>query len=143
MTYATLTTLNAQFGAREVVALTDRDMDGVPDQAVLDDALAAADSLIDSYIGRRYALPLADVPKLLVTLAGTLVRYQLSGAGVTETDPTRDRYRDAIKLLEAIRDGNIHLGPDPAGDQPAQASAIRVTGGNRKFVAGTLDGDYL
>lgn len=143
MPYATLDSLNKQFGQREVVALTDRDLDGIPDQDVLDDALAAADSLIDSYIGRRYQVPLVDVPKLIVTLAGAIVRYNLSGAGVTETDPARNRYKDAVRLLESLRDGEVSLGPDPAGDPPAQAAAIRVTGGNRKFVADTLNGDYL
>lgn len=143
MSYASITTLNAQFGAREVVALTDRDLDGIADQDVLDDALATADNLIDSYIGRRYPVPLVDVPKLISTVAGTIVRYNLSGAGVTETDPARNRYRDAIKLLESIRDGDLSLGPDPAGEPTAQATAIRVVGGNRKFVAETLDGDYF
>lgn len=143
MSYASLASLNAQFGDREVIALTDRDLDGIPDQDVLDDALAAADNLIDSYIGRRYPVPLVDVPKLITTIAGTVLRYNLSGAGVTETDPARNRYRDAIKLLESIRDGDLHLGPDTAGDPTAQSSAIRVTGGNRRFVADTLDGDYL
>lgn len=143
MTYATFSTLNLQFGAREVIALTDRDLDGVVDQDVLDLALASADSLIDTYIGRRYPVPLAEVPQVIVTLAGVIVRYQLSGAGVSETDPTRDRYRDAIKLLEAIRDGDIHLGPDPAGATTPQASGIRVSGGDRQFTAASLNGDYL
>lgn len=143
MAYASLDSLNKQFGAREVVALSDRDLDGIPDQDVLEDALAAADNLIDSYIGRRYPVPLAPVPRLISTVAGTIVRYNLSGAGVTETDPARNRYRDAIKLLESIRDGDLSLGPDPAGDPTPQAAAIRVTGGNRKFVAETLDGDYF
>jgi len=139
MPYASLTTLNHQFGAREVVALCDRDLDGVVDQDVLDEALAAADSLIDSYIGKRYPVPLAQVPKLITTLAGTIVRYHLSGAGVTETDPTRDRYRDAIKLLEAIRDGEIAIGPDTAGAETPQTAAIRVTGGDRPLRDGLAD----
>lgn len=137
-TYATLSTLTLQFGERELIALTDHDRDGEIDQAVLDDALVTVDSIIDTYIGRRYPVPLADVPKILQSIAGHLFRYHLAGAEASETDPIRNRYKDAIKLLESIRDGLIHLGPDPAGDQPAQAKAIRVTGGNRRFTGDTL-----
>jgi phage gp36-like protein len=114
--YATLANLNAQFGEREVIALTDRDLDGLPDQAVVDAALGIASDEIDAYLVSRYALPLASVPRLLSTLCCDIARYRLTGAEAQETDPSRNRYRDAIKMLEKIksatRNGHAQHGAD-------------------------------
>ena len=69
MTYASQQDLIDRFGETELKQLTDRDLDDAIDAVVVEQALADADKTIDAYIGRRYDLPLASTPALLIGLA--------------------------------------------------------------------------
>jgi phage gp36-like protein len=139
--YVTLVDLTAQFGDREVLAIADRNRDGVVDQALVDAAVQRASTKIDSYLAARYALPLASVPGVLVEVCCDITRYNLCGAEVTETDVVRLRYKDAIKTLEQIRDGKLDIGLTAAGQTVSDIPSVRVIGGGRAFSRGTL-GDY-
>lgn len=141
MPYATLTNLVEQFGDSEVLALTDRNNDGVADVSVYGMALQRASNTIDSYIVSRYPLPLSVVPDQLVDLCCDIARYKLCGAGVTETEEIRNRFKDAIKMLELIRDGKVDIGLTVAGAAPAENASVRVVGGSRTFTHGSL-ADY-
>lgn len=142
MPYATLDSLNAQFGEREVIALTDRDLDGLPDQAVVDSALAIASDEIDAYLESRYALPLVTIPRLLTTLCGDIARYRLTGAEAQETDPSRNRYRDAIKMLEKLKDGELTLGLDPAQQEVGTRDTVHIAPGRSRVFSRETLGDY-
>lgn len=116
MSYATQSDMTGKFTVREIVQLTDRadEPTGVIDVARLVASLSAADNLINSYIGARYALPLATVPELLVDLACDIARFNLYDSGATEE--VRTRYEDAIARLRAISKGEAVL--DVAGIEP-------------------------
>lgn len=107
MTYATLSDMIAQFGEPEIVQRTDRSDAGVVDTVVLDRALVDASAEIDSYIGARYALPLASTPVLLVRLAADIARYRLYDDGVPET--VRQRFEDCVSLLKRLASGDVVL----------------------------------
>ena len=107
MTYATLVAMVAQFGEPEVVQRTDRVDAGVVDTVVLERALVDADAEIDSYLGTRYALPLASTPVLLVRLAADIARYRLYDDGVPDT--VRQRYEDCVSLLKRLSSGDVVL----------------------------------
>jgi phage gp36-like protein len=139
--YATLADLIAQFGDREVVAIADRNRDGVVDQPIVDGAVQRASTKIDSYLAARYALPLTTVPAVLVEVCCDIARYNLCGAEVTETDVVRLRYKDAIKTLEQIRSGTLDVGLTAAGQVVSDIPSVRVIGGSRAFSRGSL-GDY-
>lgn len=109
MPYATVDDMVRLFGQREMLALTDRDTQGVIDQAVADSALADAESEINGYLARRYVLPLAEVDPKLRTTACAIARYYLTGSEATETQPVRDRYRDAVRWLEKVASGEVLL----------------------------------
>lgn len=141
MTYATLADLTAQFGEREVLALTDRNSVGEIDAAIAGQALQRASNTIDAYLSARYPLPLTVVPDQLVDICCDIARYKLSGAEVTETDTVRMRYKDALKTLELIRDGKIDIGLTIAGQAPAESASVQVIGGGRTFTRESL-GDY-
>lgn len=141
MVYATLSDLVAQFGDREVIALTDRNGDGVADAPVYGMALQRASNTIDAYLSARYPLPLTVVPDQLVDICCDIARYKLCGAEVTETDEVRNRYKDAVKTLEQIRDGKIDIGLTVAGAAPAESASVRVSGGGRTFTRDNLK-DY-
>lgn len=141
MPYATLADLVEQFNESEVLALTDRDGDGVADADVVAYALNQASVTIDAYLSARYALPLTVVPELLVGICGDIARYKLCGSGVTETEEVRNRYKDALKTLELIRDGKINIGLANTGQAPAESASVEVIGGGRTFTRESLE-DY-
>lgn len=99
--YCSRAELEARFGA-DVVA----DLEyGKPDAVA--ESIADAGSLIDSYIGARYPLPLVTVPPVLTRTARDLVRYSLDN---DPTDAVSKRRDDAVKFLEALANGRATLG---------------------------------
>jgi phage gp36-like protein len=139
--YASREDMEARFGEREVIALTDRQGSGAVNEAVLSEALEAADDEINGYLRGRYGLPLPTVPRLITRLACDIARYRLCGAEVTETEPVRNRYKDAVKLLESIAAGKISLGLDESGSVAPEPSGVGISTGPRTFTDETL-GDY-
>lgn len=138
MPYASAAQMEEQFGLRELIALTDRDNIGVVDSAVLARAQADADAEIDSYLAGRYTLPLSGTFPALVRHACNLARYHLSGAEVTEVEAVRNRYKDAIRWLESVRDGKTRLAADAAGQPATEPARISVVGPERTFTSDTL-----
>lgn len=134
MAYATQADLVAQFGEREVMALADRDNLGIIDAGLVASALDDASAEIDGYLVGRYIVPITAVSRLIVTYCCDIARYRLSGATVTEVDTVRNRYKDAIRFLEGVRDGKNDLGVDvaPATDAAVQ-NLVYVTNGSNIF----------
>lgn len=137
--YATTQDMVSRFGSSEVIALTDRGNSGEIDADVLASALAEATAEIEGYLAARYALPLASPPRLVVGLCCDIARYRLSGGSVLETDPVRNRYRDAVRLLEQIGAGKVSLGLTQAGQPAPTAAGVSVQQGQRGFPAGSLE----
>lgn len=141
MPYATQLLMTNRFGSAEVIAITDRAGTGAINTAVLTDALDQASVEIDGYLAGRYTLPLPSVPRLLEGICCDIARYRLSGAEAQETDAIRNRYRDAIKMLEALRDGKMSIGLDGLNQPVQSGGAVLINAPGRTFSADTL-GDY-
>lgn len=129
--YCTLDDLVARFGAAELLGNADRDGDGVADVAVVDAAIAAASSIIDSYIGARYALPLVTVPATIKSICEDLARHAL-----TAVEPMKivvDNRDDAIARLKDISRGVAILDVPAPAPAASSASAIEILyeGGDR------------
>jgi phage gp36-like protein len=75
--YCTQENLLVRFGSAELLGIADRDGDGVVDADVVTSAIETASSIIDSYIGTRYALPLVTVPATLKAICEDLARHAL------------------------------------------------------------------
>lgn len=135
MTYATSADLINRFGEKEAIALTDRAYVGVVDQAVLAGALEWATAEIDGYLGGRYTLPLAPVPRILTGYACDIARHQLCGTGgVVVTEEIRNRYQDAIKFLRLAAEGKVSLGGMPTGETaPTSSNAVVFNPGSKVF----------
>ena len=139
MSYAGQQDLIDRFGAGELQELADRDNDGVIDAAVVADALADADALIDSYIAGRYDLPLAATPPRLIDVASDIGRYKLYKDEPTETVATR--YKDAVSFLRDVSAGKASL--DVGGAAPPAAAGgdtVRTSGDGRAFTAADMEG---
>lgn len=103
--YATVDNLKLAIGESRVLHLADREGEGV-DAALIADALLRASAEIDAAISQRYALPLANVPTVLRSIAIDLAHYHL------DLDPSDDlerRAKFARTQLADLRDGKTLL----------------------------------
>lgn len=83
--------------------------------ARIDDAVADATGLIDGYLRKAgYALPLSPVPRLVSVWCRAIGRYFLhQHRRSLESDDTIVRdYKDALKLLQQVANGDLSLGID-------------------------------
>lgn len=137
--YATKQDMIDRYSERELIELTDRAepyTDAIVD-TVLDKALADAGIEIDSYIARKYDLPLASTPPMLNRHACTIAWYILHRG--RHPDEVRDQYKDALSWLKDVADGRVEL--DVAGSRPDSAPAdARVEGPDKTFSRDTLEG---
>lgn len=127
MTYATQLDMTERFGEQEVIQLTDRDGTGAIVTAVLDAALADADSMIDGYLATRYTLPLASPPTVLARIACDLARYYL----YDDKAPPQvaERYQAAVAFLKSVSRGEVTLGVPAVTDGAATGTAEMQSGG--------------
>ena len=125
MSYATKQDLLERFGDNEITQLTDELGQGDVDDVLLNRVLADADSEIDSYLSTRYALPLATTPPVLTRIA-----YLLYKNVAPET--VVQRYKDAVRMLKGIADGDINLGLEATSTVQVDAGA-EFDGSERVF----------
>ncbi len=132
MPYATADDLITAFGLDEVIAITDREGDGMVDGAVALEALTRASSEADSYIAARYALPLSSVPEALLSAVCDMARYRLTGGVASQTDVIAERYRAAIAWLRDISTGRAVL-PD-AMENGDVTDGVFISSGRRDWL---------
>ncbi len=126
--YATLQDMIDRFGQTEMIRLTTPD--GQPmetvQEPIVDNALVYAASLIDSYLRKRYAVPLDLVPAEINRACMMIARYELSiGEQKTVSEETRLARKDCISWLDDVAAGKVLLDLQevPSGDDSyAQAS---------------------
>jgi phage gp36-like protein len=108
--YGTATEFEEAFGVPETVMLTNLDTPNATavNPVPLSRALTDAAAKIDSYIGRRYLLPLSVTPEVLIPIALDIARYRLDR--IRNREDVRVRYEDAIKWLEMVAKGTLDLG---------------------------------
>jgi len=124
MAYATLEALIKQYGLDAVLLVADRDQDGDIDADVVEDALTAATSEIDSYVGVKHRLPLPQVPDVLVRVCGDIALYRMSSEGGQLTEDKRQRYEDAVDYLKRVAAGTASLGLPTPPDQESSGDAF-------------------
>lgn len=140
MGYATEAEFIETFGLQLTIELTNLE---APDATTVNSTVfirgaTRAAGIIDGYIGSRYALPLTTVPDLLVTLSMDIQRYQMAHHG--QEEDVRQRYEDALKMLEKISKGTIDLGlPLVDAVAPTSGSPACIHSG-RVFTNSSLGG---
>ncbi|MEK2041124.1 DUF1320 domain-containing protein [Vibrio parahaemolyticus] len=91
----------------------------------IDQALEQADEEIDSFLGRRFVLPLATVPGILNKTAITIAFYWLGDRDNQVTELLEKRYNAAIATLKEIASGKRELGL-PTIEAPTESSVGKV-----------------
>lgn len=141
MPYATQADIVELYGINALV-VADRDGDGVPDADSVARALNLASGEMDTYIGRRYALPLPLLTEPsaahLTQLCVDIAVYRLALSQDVAISEHRVRYEDALAVLTKIADGRAALvfpPPDPgAGEEPeVSGPAPIVVGGPERI----------
>ncbi|WP_293765810.1 DUF1320 domain-containing protein [uncultured Aquitalea sp.] len=136
--YITAQSLEERFGQGFLLAVTDPTNTGEIDQPKVSRALADAADLIDSYIGKRYVLPVPTVPPSLGRVAADLVRYFLMTDAPGEE--VTARYKDGVQWLKNVSTGLVSLGL-PEAKAPASATGkVIVDGSRRLFTRRTMRG---
>ena len=127
MPYSSQTDIEQRLTAQVVASLTDDSGGSSLDSAKLVDVISDADSLINSYLRSRYSVPfVTDVPKLVVRLSADLAIYFLFQRKYDTDMPEtiRFRYTDAVKTLESIQSGRMHLDDVPASESEVPAQVM-------------------
>lgn len=111
MAYLTVAELTAVVGRERLKEIADPNNTGAPDATALDEALRAAQSSIDSRIGKKYRVPLADpAPELVRQLMIDLVIFRLKARNrnmVTVEDVAGEQERQ--RTLDDIAAGKVVL----------------------------------
>jgi phage gp36-like protein len=140
MPYVTQEQLEDRYGARALVALTDRGeaATGLVDVDTVNRALADTDAVIDGHIAGRYALPVAEVPPLLTEIAGAIAFYKLH-PHEPDAKVVRD-HEQALADLRRIADGKVRLPIAGRPAQPTGGSGARLTDRPRPMTGDGLKG---
>ncbi|WP_264047489.1 gp436 family protein [Methylobacterium flocculans] len=142
MTYAQKSDLIERFGETELVQLTDRTNKpaSVINDVTVARALGDATSMIDGYVSKVYALPLASVPEHLVKLTADVARYYLHGKAADKDSPVTRAYSEAVTWLKDVALGRVKLDDGGVTPPAAEGSAGRVTGSRPVFTRDSLRG---
>jgi len=137
MAYITNADIEQRLGSDTYVQLTDDDGDGTADIGVVNEARNGAEGEVDSYLARRYQLPIdltihADIAGVLASFALDLVEYRLRLRRPPVPKDAVDRHARAIEWLKRVADGTIDL-PSAVGlaANTARGPVAETTGSER------------
>jgi len=108
-------------GARALDQLTDQGGSGNRDTAVLDQAIADADALINSYVAKQRAVPLSPVPDVIRKSSQEIAVYLLRAQKRMVTELEQATHDSRMRWLEQVAKGYVTLGVDP---QPAKSALV-------------------
>jgi Mu-like prophage protein gp36 len=134
MSYATPEDYIAYFTVRDAATVSAPRGRADPDEERIAYHLQSASNRIDSYIGARYRLPLADVPDALRDYCCDIARFLLTGTEHRCSEEIRIRYDDAISWLKLVAAGKTGIGSNPENGSVVEPSSPDVT-----FYAGGED----
>ena len=108
----------------------------------INQALDQADEEINSFLGRRYILPLPTVPGMLNKIAIAITFYWLADRDQQATNLLEERYKMQLETLREIANGKRELGL-PTIETPTESSVGKVEliqQNERQFTRNSLKG---
>lgn len=143
MPYSTASDIIKLLPEITLMQLTDDEGLNTVNQGRVGEAIAQADSEIDSYCGGRYKVPFATVHPIVKKISVDIAVYNLYSRRSEEIPKTRDdRYKNAIRQLELISKGSISIGVDPEPAGPTNSSSSVQVRSNDRVFSGDLLKDY-
>ncbi len=114
MAYITNADIQERLGSDTYVQLTDDDGDGQADSGVVDEARLGAEGEVNSYLARRYQVPIdvtthADLADVLASFTLDLVEYKLRARRPPVPQETVEKRKQAIEWLSRVADAKAEL----------------------------------
>ena len=147
MAYITNADIEQRLGSDTYVQLADDDGDGTADVGVVNEARTGAEGEVDSYLARRFQLPIdlaahADIAGVLASFALDLVEYRLRLRRPPVPKDAVNRHSRAIEWLKRVADGTIDL-PSATGLAANTARGpVAETTGNERVLSRDELSDY-
>ncbi len=121
MPYITNADIQERLGNDTYVSLTDDNRDGAADVGVVDEARLAADGEVNSFLARRYQVPInltlhPELSDLLASMTLDVAEYRLRLRRPPVSEDARRRFAQAVDWLTRVADGRIDL---PSAVPPA------------------------
>jgi phage gp36-like protein len=140
--YSTLADITDRIPEDNLIQLTDDESLGAVNEARVSSAICDADVLIDGYLRGRYTLPLDPVPALIKKLSIDIAVFNIYSRKLEleMPDAMSDRYKNAVKVLEAIQSGKISLGTTEGSTPEPGEYKTNKTSTDRTFTKTVLDG---
>jgi phage gp36-like protein len=139
MSYITNFDIEERLGSVAYVQLADDDGNGVADVGVVDEARLGAEGEVNSYLGRRYSVPVSltthpDLADVLASFTLDLAEYRLRLRRPPVPDDARRRRDQAIEWLTRVAEGRIEL-PTAVGVAASTArGTIAATTGEKRLL---------
>lgn len=135
MAYITNEDIALRLGPVAYVQLTDDAGTGSANEEVVDAERAAAEGEVDSYLARRFRVPIdlsrhPELAGLLVAAALDLLEYRLHSRRPPVPDDVRARQRATLGWLSQVASGAVVL-----------PSVVAIAGNDATGVAGATRGD--
>jgi len=136
MAYITNADIELRLGGDAYVQLTDDDGGGVADEEVVNEARLGAEGEVDSYLARRFAVPVdvlahPELKGVLASLCLDLAEYRLRARRPPVAEDVVRRRQEAVAWLEAVAGGRIELPAVSAPAGPARGLSAGVVGNER------------
>lgn len=145
MAYATLAEMLGRHNRTENPELTQLTaLPGAagPDETRIAQALDEASGQMDVYFGSRYDVPVSGLSDAqsahLSQMCSDIARYRLWDDRASEE--VRTRYEDALRFLEQVAAGKVHLGGGSGGSSGGAKASIKS--GTRLFTRDTQQGVF-
>jgi len=109
-----------------------------PGDEALVTALADASATIDTYLAKRFNVPVESPPRSLVNICVDLACYGLARDDTVNSEDLRKRYDDAMATLKDIAKGTIDLpglttDPEDNNSATPDGGAVVIAGPPRLF----------
>jgi phage gp36-like protein len=138
MSYASSDDIVFRYGRDALYIAADRDNDDVIDSGAVERALSDASDEINTYVGKKYQLPLPSVPSVMIRVCVDIAMYRMS-TGLALTEEKRNRFDDAVRYLERVADGRISLGYDNGSTATEAVGDAELITSRRRFSRGSMD----
>ena len=134
--YSSLSDIQKLVSNRTLAQLTDDEAGAQVNEDSVNEAIVAADEVIDAHLRGRYTLPFPETPPILRRISADIAIFHLYGRRPEGEMPETIgmKYKNAVKMLEAIRDGKLTIGNDD-GDKTPEPGTYKTskTPDQRKF----------
>ncbi len=122
MAYSTTQDIKDRINEDTLIQLTDTSSSGVLDEALVQSAIADADSIINSMISPVYQVPLANVPRVIKEHSAIIAIFKLHLFRSVEPGVWKDAYLRALEFLQSVAGGKAKL--EGATSEPPTADDI-------------------